>query len=323
MLTPDQIKGLNLEPSSRCNARCPFCSRQQKVRAYGRHLITLAEFKRLPAAMLRRLQWINYGGNFGDLCTNPDFVDIVAHVHALNSAVVMGGDTNGDFQDATWWNALGGAYGRGALGFCLDGLADTHARHRVGTDFRQILRNAAAFIAGGGTAYWKFIVFRHNQHQIEAACRLAREIGFERFYAIASRDYDARLQAPDIYDVTLKRDLFHSLAADGDPARCKPLHKGSIYIAADGTVHPCCQAHIMYITAHNRRFGFIVPLIAKHRESINFKTRPLAEILQGPYFQAVFAKAPHSAYCRLKCGGALQAVRREMVIHQESFVPTS
>ncbi|MGD8243436.1 MAG: hypothetical protein PVF59_11435, partial [Desulfobacterales bacterium] len=73
MLTLDKIKGLNLEPSSRCNARCPFCSRQQKVRPYGGHQITLAEFKRLPPEMLRQLKWINYGGNFGDLCTNRDF----------------------------------------------------------------------------------------------------------------------------------------------------------------------------------------------------------------------------------------------------------
>ncbi len=323
MITPDQIKGLHLEPSSRCNARCPFCSRRQKVRPYGRHIITLAEFKRLPATMLRRLKWINYGGNFGDLCTNPEFVDIVDHVHALNGEVVMGGDTNGDFQNEAWWTALGRAYGRGALGFCLDGLEDTHAQHRVGTDFSRILRNAAAFIAGGGTAYWKFIVFRHNQHQIEAACRLARETGFEGFYAIASRDYDARLRAPDAFDVTIKRDLFQSLAADGDPARCKPLHKGAIYIAADGTVHPCCQAHIMYITEHNRRFGFIVPLVEKHQARINFKTRPLAEILRGSYFEAVFEKAPRCAYCRLKCGGALQAVRREMVIHHENFAPAA
>ena len=37
-----------MEISSRCTARCPFCSRQQKKRPYGDHLITLDDFKRLP-----------------------------------------------------------------------------------------------------------------------------------------------------------------------------------------------------------------------------------------------------------------------------------
>ncbi|MGD9096682.1 MAG: SPASM domain-containing protein [Desulfobacterales bacterium] len=323
MLAPEKIKGLHIEPSSRCNARCPFCSRRQKVRPYGRHIITLAEFRRLPAPMLSRLKWINYGGNFGDLCTNPDFPEIVGHVHALNADVVMGGDTNGGVQSEDWWAALGGAYGRGTLWFCIDGLADTHARHRVGTDFRAVLRNAAAFIAAGGRAYWKFIVFRHNQHQIEAAGRLAREYGFLGFSAVVSRDYDDRHEPPDAFGVTVKRDLFKALAADKTTARCKPFHKGSIFIAADGTVHPCCQAHIMYITEHNHRFRFIVPLVEKYLEDINFKTRPLAEILQGPYFQSVLEQAGPCEYCRIKCGGALQAVRRELVVHQEVFTTSA
>ncbi len=322
MLTLADIKGLNLEPSARCNARCPFCSRRQKVRSYGGHQITLAEFKRLPSDMLRRLQWINYGGNFGDLCTNDAFVDIVGYLRALNEGVTMGGDTNGGFQNEAWWFELGRAYGEGALGFCIDGLADTHARHRLGTDFYKILRHMAAFIAGGGTAYWKFIVFRHNQHQVEAACRLAGEIGCRRFFAIASRDYDDEMRQPDAFEIKIKRDLFQTLAATQDQAKCKPWHKGAIYIAADGTVHPCCQAHTMFITEHNRRFRFIVPLVAQHLDAINFKTRPLAAILRGSYFEAVFKQSPHCAYCRMKCGGALRTVRREMVLHQESFEPS-
>ena len=323
MLTLDDIKGLHIEPSSRCNASCPFCSRLQKIRPYGRHTITLAEFKRLPAAMLQRLKWINFGGNFGDLATNAAFPEIVAHVHALNTGLVMGGDTNGSVQSADWWAALGRAWGRGMLGFCIDGLDDTHAHHRAGTDFGTILRNASAFIATGGPAWWKFIVFKHNQHQIDAACRMARELGFKGFYAITSRDYDDQLQAPDAFAVTIKRDLFQALGADRQAARCKPFHKGSIYIAADGTVHPCCQAHTMYITAHNRRFRFIVPLVERHLDAINFKTRPLEDILSGPYFDAVREQAPFCEYCRTKCGGALQAVRREMVVHQEAFTPAS
>ncbi len=322
MLSPEEIKGLHIEPSSRCNARCPFCSRLQKVRPYGGHIITLAEFKRLPASMLGRLTWINFGGNFGDLCTNVDFPAIVAYVRTLNTDVVMGGDTNGGVQPEDWWAALGRTYGRGALEFCIDGLADTHARHRVGTDFRTVLRNAAAFIAAGGAAYWKFIVFRHNQHQIEAACRLARESGFKGFAAIVSRDYNDRLKAPDTFAVTVKRDLFEAFGANKPTARCKPLHKGSIYIAADGTVHPCCQAHTMFITEHNRRFGFIVPLVAKHLAEINFKTRPLGDILKGPYFRSVAEQAGACEYCRIKCGGALPAVRRELVVHRESFAPS-
>ena len=78
----------------------------------------------------------------------------------------------------------------------------------------------------------------------------------------------------------------------------------------------------MYLTEHNQRFRFIVPLVEKYLEAINFKTRPLEDILQGPYFREVFEQAGPCEYCRIKCGGALQAVRRELVVHQENFVPS-
>ena len=37
------------------------------------------------------------------------------------------------------------------------------------------------FRAAGGHAQWDFIVFRHNQHQVERAQQLSREWGFSKF----------------------------------------------------------------------------------------------------------------------------------------------
>ena len=68
MLKLENIKALNIEPSSRCRANCPFCSRKQKKRPYGDHLITLSDFKRFPGEFIGRLRRVSFGGNFGDLC---------------------------------------------------------------------------------------------------------------------------------------------------------------------------------------------------------------------------------------------------------------
>ena len=43
------------------------------------------------------------------------------------------------------------------------------------------MENAEAFISAGGRARWDFIVFKHNQHQVEEAEKLANKMGFKQF----------------------------------------------------------------------------------------------------------------------------------------------
>jgi len=323
LLTIDAVKAINIEVSAKCNAGCPFCSRRQKVRPYPGQLITLADFKLLPASLIQHLRRLTFGGNFGDLCCNPDVVDIAAYIRRLNPDIILEGDTNGSNGDPEWWQALGASFQKGAMVFALDGLADTHRLHRQGTDFNKIIRHIRAFVAGGGTAQWQFIIFKHNEHQLQAAEDLAREIGCRRFYAMVSRDFSPGLTPPEIVDFKIKRDVFSGYRdelKDSDRrALCRPLADGTIYIAADGSVHPCCYAHLMYITEHNARFGFISPLVAKYSERINFKTRPLAEIVGGSYFAEVFKKSGSNAYCQTKCNRFRKQVRRQLVLRDRFF----
>ena len=322
-LTLEAVKAINIEVSSKCNAACPFCSRRQKVRPYPGQLITLADFKLLPASLIQQLRRLTFGGNFGDLCCNPEVLDIAAHIRQLNPNIILEGDTNGSYRDPEWWQALGASFQKGAMVFALDGLEDTHRRHRQGTDFHQIIRNMRAFVAGGGIAQWQFIVFKHNEHQLQAAEDLAQEIGCQRFYAFASRDFSPDLAPPEILDFRIKRDVFSGFREelkDSDRrALCRPLADGTLYIAADGSVHPCCYAHLMYITEHNAKFRFIVPLVEKYFERINFKTRPLADIVRGSYFAEIFKKSGKNAYCQIKCNRFRKQIRRQLVLRDRFF----
>lgn len=102
MLTLKHIKALNIEISSKCIAKCPFCSRDQKIRPYGNHMISSAEFKKLPQSLIKGLKWINFGGNFGDLSTNRDLVKICEYLKMLNKDIFLGGNTNGSVQTEEW-----------------------------------------------------------------------------------------------------------------------------------------------------------------------------------------------------------------------------
>ncbi|THB77345.1 MAG: radical SAM protein [Desulfobacteraceae bacterium] len=323
MLQLKDIVGLNIEASSICNGRCPFCSRNKKVRPYGSHILRHEDFLALPTVLFDHLEWISFGGNFGDLTTNPDMPAIARYIKSLNPEIALDGDTNGSVQDESWWGELGPYFKNGVMCFSLDGLADTHAIHRKGTDFNRILRHIKAFTKSGGVAVWKFILFQHNEHQIQEAQKMAKEAGCTRFFVISSREYDEECRRPELIDFDLKSDIFASYASkaleEKGQAICKPYSNQSIYLAADGTVHPCCLCHCMYITEHDPRFEFVVPLIEQHLAKINFKSTPLEEILQGPYFEAVLNKSKTNSYCILKCNKYKKKVRKELILHDTFF----
>ena len=323
MLNLENIAGINIEVSSLCNGKCPFCSRSRKVRPYNAHLITLEDFKKLPASMFEHIEWISFSGNFGDFSTNREMPEIVHYIKDLNPSIVFYGDTNGSVQSTDWWASLGPHFDNGEMFFSLDGLEDTHEIHRQGTDFNKIVNNVRAFTRAGGVAFWKFILFRHNEHQVEEAQRIAGEIGCSRFFVVSSREYNDECLRPENTTFELKHDIFtrykeKSSAEDGQ-AICKPLANRSIYIAADGTVHPCCLAHCIYITEQDLSFRFVIPLIDQYIDQINFKTRPLHEIIEGPYFSKVLKLSKNNSYCMMKCNKYRKEAQQELVLHDVYF----
>jgi len=323
MISLDKLVGLNIEVSSICNAKCPFCSRNKKVRTYDTHLIRLADFKRLPKSFLRHLEWVAFGGNFGDLAANNDMPQMAEYAKQLNHKVQLHGDTNGSLQKASWWHELGLHYQDGFMVFSLDGLDDTHAIHRRGTDFQTIVKNTRAFAGAGGVAYWKFILFEHNEHQIRQAEKIAEDIGCTRFFVVSSREYNGECRRPQSMQFELKKEIDTRYQAqvlsENGFARCKPFANQSIYIAADGTVHPCCLAHCMYITEYEPSFKFAAHLIQDHLDRINFKTRPLEKIIQGAYFKKMFKLSKTNSYCISKCNKYKKEARQELILYDRYF----
>ena len=93
-------------------------------------------------------------------------------------------NTNAGARDETWWAKLAEIFGRmGAVIFSVDGLADTNHLYRQGVSWKAVERSMDAFIEAGGRARWDFLVFEHNQHQVEEAEELSKQKGFERFVA--------------------------------------------------------------------------------------------------------------------------------------------
>ena len=94
------------------------------------------------------------------------------------------------------------------------------------------MSNARAFIAAGGNAHWDMLVYKHNQHQVDACEQLAKSMGFKWFRAkVSKRQFTDRLEFPIGWQ-----------PAQVAPGRikCHAIEEKSIYMDAQGRVSPCC-----------------------------------------------------------------------------------
>jgi MoaA/NifB/PqqE/SkfB family radical SAM enzyme len=190
-----------METSTVCNAACPMCPRESDPRfdkkkdAYS---LSLEKVKELfDQDFIKQLDYMFMCGNYGDPAAAPDCLRIFNHFRDTNDSIILGMNSNGSLRNEKWWGELGSILSRETDNcyFGIDGLRDTNHIYRVNTNYDKIMKNATAFIEAGGKAYWKFLVFEHNEHQIEEARELSKKMGFTGFEPAVS----ARLDVPKFF----------------------------------------------------------------------------------------------------------------------------
>jgi hypothetical protein len=140
-----------------------------------------------PEVAKNIVSWI-FCGTHGDPMMNKDVLKITEYVCTHGSSVFF--NTNGGMRTSEFWHDLAKVLQINATSrpnttrhvtFSIDGLEDTNHLYRRNVSFNKAITNAKAFIAAGGTAYWDYLIFKHNEHQVEEAAMLAQSIGFRYF----------------------------------------------------------------------------------------------------------------------------------------------
>ena len=187
----DTITQVHWEPTDKCNSACPMCPRYDsegfEIGTLENAEWTLESFKKAwPVKFIKELKKILACGNYGDPCACKEFVDIYEYVREINPCIGLACNTNGSLRNPAWWARLGAVMreDQNSGNYCtfsLDGLEDTNHLYRRNTNWKKIMENAKAFIDAGGIAHWDYIVFEHNEHQVDEARQLAKEMGFKNF----------------------------------------------------------------------------------------------------------------------------------------------
>ena len=183
----DAIDEYQIEVTTYCNAACPQCPRNNNGSGINPYL-TLEHLPRsvidraFDAELCNRLRQVFFCGSYGDPIMHPEFLDILRDFRRKCPTLWLYLHTNGGVHSTEYWQEMAkiiGGYGQ--VDFNIDGLGSTNQLYRRNTDFHKIINNATAFISAGGRAVWNFIVFEHNQDQVDQAKELSEKIGFREF----------------------------------------------------------------------------------------------------------------------------------------------
>ena len=270
-----KVDEYQLEITTYCNAACPQCPRNISGGSVNPHL-PLCHLSRqtidraFTPELCGRTRQIFFCGSYGDPIVHPDFLDILRDFRNKNPTLWLYIHTNGGVHDTAWWTELAEILnGYGKIDFGIDGLEDTNHLYRRGVKFDKAINNAQAFIQAGGKAQWNYIVFKHNEHQIETARLLSEVIGFEKILFRGTGRFlnHQTLEESETWNVTPKRVQPYQLEVttldeyrnasmkrpddlkleypdirdyfDTTPIKCDACVGNKVSITAEGLVLPC------------------------------------------------------------------------------------
>ena len=232
-----RIKTLHIEPTDVCQLACPLCAREtdKNFSKSSKHHLTINQILReFSDNNIKKLDKMFMCGNYGDPAAGYYTQDIYRYFRQVNPEITLGMNTNGALQSTFWWHSLGTMFNQQEdyCVFSIDGLEDTNPIYRKNTNWDKLMSNVEAFIAAGGQAHWDMIVYKHNQHQVDACEKLSKDLGFKWFRAkISKRGFTDRLEAPIGWQLPIVKT---------GPIKCFAQQEKSAFIDAQGRMSPCC-----------------------------------------------------------------------------------
>ena len=244
---------LTIDPASLCNLRCPFCPTGAGFGDFPRTLLTPERFGRivgnLDPDLLERVELYNWG----EPLLNPHLLEFVRFFSERR--VVTEVSTN--FSQRDYEESYLGEMVRSGLTtlvVSIDGATQaTYERYRVRGNLERVLGNLSRLAAvkrelGSDTpaVFFKMLLNRHNQHEVEQARRLAADRGAlfllnERFWC--PDEHAAEWQVRGGEGVPAVTTIPQVPLGEGITSTyCRQLWE-SVVVTATGDVHPCCLTY--------------------------------------------------------------------------------
>jgi hypothetical protein len=271
----------------------------------------------------------------GDCLSNRDIFDIFSYITLTSGNVNLQLSTNGSVRSTDWWNNLGELSALHqkkhrrdfTVCFAVDGHKETNHLYRRHTKFDKILENMYTYKEAGGIGRWVYIVFDHNEHEIDIAKKEANKLGFRFDLKLSYRNEANKndgMKKSKLYSSTKAVENFKELFSNRtlstqvnfqNDITCRWTDENKLFIGANKTLWPCCflyNADLVHESdSENLRhtYGAFNDLMA----------HDLADVLQHEWFSNTLKDSFNTGHSlnHNRCERHCSKGKQDIVIHED------
>jgi len=176
---------LNVEPTNRCNLRCPACPTGSGKSQRKKGNMTLDTYKRIIDELADYIFFVILH-IWGEPFLNPDIFKMIKYAQKKNIGTVISSNLNPLNKERIKKIVSSGLE---HLIISLDAATqETYQQYRQGGNFDKVTNNLKILVGEkkrqkSQTPFieWQFIKMKHNQHELKKAKKIAKKIGVNKF----------------------------------------------------------------------------------------------------------------------------------------------
>lgn len=309
----EDIKQVHLEITEKCQAGCSMCARNEGPNGSLLQHLTNAELSIedcrsiFPKEFIKQLDVMYMCGNYGDPIMARDTLEVFEYFRYANPSMRLNMYTNAGARNSDWWRDLAAVmYSRGRVTFSVDGLEDTNHIYRENVQWDRVINAMESFIGAGGQAEWHFLVFKHNEHQVDEARELAKKLGFKNFIPKRTGRWPTGKSVYKHLEQAEKKEYVHRVNEfkahvvkkfgsydkflNNTVIGCRVLKEKSVYVSAEGLVVPCCWigGSAMYdAEVQDYKEGDIFKYIIDDKIDIDAKVHGIKGVFDSGFFEKI------------------------------------
>lgn len=238
---------ISIEPTTSCNLRCPQCPSGLREFTRPTGMLQNDVLKKVIDELHTTLAYITFYFQ-GEPYLNKNFLEYVKY--ASEKKIYTATSTNAHYLDEETAKKTV-LSGLDRLIISIDGVdQESYAKYRVGGNLEKVISGTKNIVAwkkkmNSSTPHiiWQFIVFRHNENQIDQIKLLGNEIGVDEVAIKTAQIYDFE-QGNELIP---QNEKYSRYSAAGITYRiknkllnhCWRMWQGCV-ITWDGKIVPCC-----------------------------------------------------------------------------------